>query len=142
MAAVVTLRKKVKLLLIGIIPKNKMTQNIENILEYWKRFKELVVNMDSHGDLDLDELKCEFELHTDILAGIIISIEKNSQEPFLKFFPALLESFNNIDSFIEKYNPESLKLKNEKKQIIEKNNILKKITKLIQYEYKSKIPDH
>lgn len=85
--------------------------------------------MGGYNSVKLMNLKEEFELHEDLVAGIATSIFKDPQNPYLEHFLRIPESTSHIYDLLDKFNPKEEDLIIQKKIINNLINLLEEIVR-------------
>lgn len=83
-----------------------MNQNkectVQYLINHWVEYQKLKVFTDA-SELFHDDFRTLYEMEDDCLAGIMISIENNPNNPFLKYFDTCVEGSTKLLKVLDIY---------------------------------------
>ena len=111
-----------------------MLHKNKKIKELYQEYSAIDHDMNSYKSEELMNLKMEFELHNDLVIGMVYPIIKSNSQPYLKFYDKLPSSFLKIEKMINDFVPNNEAQKEQKNILDRKNKILRKMVNLIDNE--------
>ena len=109
--------------------------NYEEIVKLFGEYKSIPSDMKSYGSKELMDLKEAFELHDDLVIGMIYPLTNSSNwSPYLEFKDKLKPSFQEIEKLLNDFQPSSDEQKEQKANLQKKNEFLKKIAIVVSGE--------